>query len=251
MKTAPLALAALLLAAAPLDAQRREDAGPPRSYLGITLAAAQPAGEFADNVDTGFGVDVGYLYRVDPSGALGIRIDGGFVIYGSETRRVLLSPTVGGRITAELNTANNIAYFGAGPQLMLPTGTLRPYLNATAGIGYFSTVSSLRSDYGESLFNTTNQDDWALSYGGGAGIYIPVSRGRTPVSIDLGVRYRHTGEVGYLNEGSIRDLPGGGIAYEPYVSDTDVFNFGIGVSVGIRGDRDDDRHDRDRRRGRW
>lgn len=234
MRSASLALTSLLLLAGPLAAQEIAPVGAPRNYLGVNLGAAQPTGAFGDSVDTGFAIDLNYLYRVDQAGVLGLRLDGGFMIYGSEQRRVLLSPTVGGRINVDLNTSNNVFYLGAGPQLMLRTGVVHPYVNAQGGLAYFSTTSSLSGRGGESFASTNNFDDWALTYGGGAGVYIPVNRGgRTPIALDLGVRYRHTGEVDYLREGSIRDLPNGTIDFSPIRSDTDVFDFAVGVSVGI------------------
>lgn len=256
MRTAPLALASLLFLALPLPVDGQRGPANPRSTIGVTLGAMQPTGAFGDSVGTGFAMDMNYLYRVDPGGVLGIRLEGGFSIYGSEDRRVLLSPTVGGRITTELVTSNNIAHLVVGPQLMVPGRTVRPYLNAQAGIAYFSTTSSLRDDYGESFASTNNFDDWAPTYGGGAGIYVPLNRrGRTPVALDLGLRYRHTGPVSYLREGSIRDLPDGRIAFEPIRSDTDLFQVGIGVAVGLVPDDERDRprsRDRDRRRRpRW
>ena len=72
-----------------------------------------------------------------------------------------------------------------------------------------------------------------LAYGGGAGLYIPVRRGHSPISIDAGLAYRRNGRADYLLEGGIEDNPDGSITLDPIRSDTDLLTFHIGVSVGI------------------
>ena len=203
-------------------------------FVGGSLSVAQPQGEFAEYVDAGFGLSGHALYQLDPAGIFALRLEGGFVNYGSETKRVPLSPTIGGRVLVEVSTENNIAFLGIGPQLMVPNGRFRPYLNGYAGIAYFSTSSSVEGiNGGESIGQTTNYDDATFSYGGGAGIYVPVRGGAEPISIDLGVRYRNNGEARYLREGSIQDNTDGTISFSPIESDTDLLDFHLGVSVGI------------------
>src|SRR5436189_121988 len=65
-------------------------------------------------------------------GWLALRVDASILNYGHERQRVLLSNTVGGRITLDLTTDNDIAFFGAGPQIGMPTGAVRPYVNGFA-----------------------------------------------------------------------------------------------------------------------
>jgi len=45
------------------------------------------------------------------------------------------------------------------------------------------------SSSGERFASTTNFDDASFAYGGGAGLYVPVSHRRNPVSLDLGAIY--------------------------------------------------------------
>jgi opacity protein-like surface antigen len=207
----------------------------PRSYLGGELAFARPQGEFRDFVNSGWGGGVHYLLRADRDGWLGLRVDASLLNYGHERERVPFSSTVGGRIALDQTTDNNIAFVGAGPQIGLPTGTLRPYVNGFAGVSYIFTESSVSgSSSGESFASTTNYDDASFAYGGGAGLYIPVSRRRNPVSIDAGVQYRHNGQADYLREGGITDNPDGSITLHPIRSQTNLFTFHVGVSVGLR-----------------
>jgi hypothetical protein len=201
-----------LLAAATVHAQASTSfTGVPRFYGGGGVLGAQPIGEFSDYIDAGIGIGGHGILRVDERGLLGLRVDGGFLVYGSETKRVPLSNTIGGRIQVDVNTTNNIFFFGVGPQLMLPTGSVRPYANAGVGFSVFATTSSVEGvdNASQPFASDNNQSDVTLAYGGGAGLYIPVYRGRSIVSLDLGARFHSNGRVEYLREGSIRDLPNG------------------------------------------
>lgn len=241
-----LAAAALLAAPAALRAQDDCDCDyeddeyyeerPTGGFFGGSFTVAQPQGEFHDYVDSGLGGNLHYIHALNRDGWLAIRVDGGFAIYGYERQRLPLSETLGGRILVDLTTSNNIAWIGVGPQIGVPDGTLKPYVNGYAGYSYMATTSSVESSRyydDEDYFSTTNFDDWSFSYGGGAGLYIPVRRGSQPVSIDLGVRYHNNGEAEYLREGDIQDNNDGTITLFPVRSDTDLLTFHIGFSVGI------------------
>jgi len=235
--TAVLALA--LLAAPQLAHAQRPAAGAPlalpRFYGGGGLLGAQPRGEFADFVDAGFGVGGHAIVRLDERGLFGIRLDGGFLNYGSETKRVPLSSTIGGRIQVDVNTTNNIFFLGAGPQLLLPTGSFRPYVNGNVGLSVFATTSSVEgANNSEPFASDDNYADVTFAYGGGAGLYIPVYRGKSTISLDLGARYHSNGRVKYLREGSIVDLPNGDIEITPIRSRADLITYHLGVSIGAR-----------------
>ena len=234
--------AALALLPAAAFAQYPTNLGPvtrdgePRLMGGADFRIAQPAGQFGQYVANGVGVGVHGLARLGASGAFALRVDGNFVQYGSETKRVALSPTVGGRIQVDLNTSNNIFWFGMGPQLMAPRGPVRPYVNGTVGFSYFATESSVKGlNDGESLLRNTNYDDVVFSYSGGTGVLIPIAHGRrTLVFLDLGARFHNNGRTSYLREGGIEDLPGGGIALHTIDSNANLWTYHVGVSIGGR-----------------
>ncbi|MBW3569470.1 MAG: outer membrane beta-barrel protein [Gemmatimonadetes bacterium] len=239
-----LAAAALVAAPAALLAQDCDcdyedeyfDKRPTGGYAGGSFTIARPQGEFRDYVDGGLGANLHYIHALDRDGWLAVRVDGGFAVYGYERQRLPLSPTLGGRILVDLTTSNDIAWIGVGPQIGVPDGTLKPYVNGYGGFSYLATTSSVEgiSYYDDAnIFSTTNFDDWSFSYGGGAGVYIPVRRGRQPVSIDLGVRYHNNGRAEYLREGGIQDNADGTITLFPVRSDTDLLTFHIGFSIGI------------------
>ena len=239
-RTSFLVAAALLLAAAPAaHAQDDDDIyapvnEPTGGFAGGSLFFARPQGEFGDYVDRGWGGGIHYLHRLSRDGQLALRVDGSFLNYGHERQRVLLSPTVGGRISVDLTTTNNIGFLGVGPQVGVPSGVVRPYVNGFVGVSYIFTSSSLNGvDDANDFARTTNYDDAAFSYGGGAGLYIPLRRGPSPISIDAGLAYRANGEVEYLREGDIVDHPDGSITLLPVRSRTDLLTFHLGVSIGI------------------
>jgi hypothetical protein len=235
---AALLAAALFLPAAAIaqDCDCGDERGPRRStrgYVGGRLEFAQPQGEFGERVDQGIGGNVHYIHALDRQGILAVRLDADAITYGHERQRVILSPTVGGRILADLVTTNNIAFLGFGPQLGVPNGTLRPYAHGFAGVSYLFTTSSLEgSASGEPFASTTNFDDLTFAYGGGAGLYVPLRRGVAPISLDLGATYRNAGRAEYLREGDIIDNPDGTVTLRPVRSDTDVLTFHVGVTVG-------------------
>jgi hypothetical protein len=227
------------LAPAPLAAQYWHfDAprGPSRAFVGIHLMATQPLGEFDDYIDWGGGVGGDFLYAFDRQGALGVRLNLGLMIYGHETKRVPLSPSLG-RIRVDVNTSNNIFVLGIGPQVMLPSGVVRPYLSGTAGLSYFFTRSSVEgsSDI-EPFASSTNFDDATFAWSAGGGLYIPLRRGegrKKLVSLDIGAQYHANGEARYLREGSIREDGTGEIFFDPIRSQTNLITYRLGITVGL------------------
>ncbi|HEU0016405.1 MAG TPA: hypothetical protein VFQ45_22185 [Longimicrobium sp.] len=243
-----LLLPALLLAPVPLIAQDDDDwedeeeawyeAPPARSFFGLNLTLAQPTGEFAQQVEGGIGGELSFLHRLDDAGWLALRIDGGLLLYGYERQHVPLSETVGHRIWVDLTTSNNIAFFGIGPQIGVPSGRFQPYVNAYAGYSYIYTQSSVSGSsydyYDEPFATTTNFDDGTYSWGAGAGAYLPITSGRVPISMDLGIKWRNNGVAEYLREGDIQDNDDGTLTLYPQRSDTDLMTFHIGVTLGLR-----------------
>jgi hypothetical protein len=142
---------------------------------------------------------------------------------------------VGARILVDLTTSNNIAWMGFGPQLTLPIGPFRPYGSAAIGFSYFFTESSVEgSDDTFDFANTTNFEDFTFRYGFGWGVVIPFQTTGTEWGIDLGAMYHGNGQVKYLREGGITDLPGGSIILNPIQSDANLITYRLGFSVSFR-----------------
>ena len=210
------------------EAQETSQSGVRFSFGGGAIVA-RPTGEFRDHVDVGGGLS-GHAILASPGGALALRGDASFLLYGTETLRAPLSDTEGRVLVDVARTDNWIGQLAVGPQLTLPSGRLRPYLNAFAGVAYFSTTSEpIAPPPFQRLplfIETTHLDDTTFSYGGGGGILIPIGKGRS--AIDLGVRYTRNGRVSFLAEG---DLVGDGSVLTPRRSRGDMIEFRLGVTT--------------------
>jgi hypothetical protein len=194
----------------------------------------QPTGALHDNIDTGFGIGAAGLFRLSDSGAVSLRADLGLGGYGEESKRVPLSPTIGGRIQVDVTTRNYVAMGGFGPQLTLPYGKVRPYVNAGVAFQVFFTESDVEGDDDDWEFaNTTNQSDWTAAFTTGGGLYIPLHYAKVPVLLDLGFTWYTGGHASYLRPGSIEDLPNSQIRITPMESATPLVIMRLGVKVGL------------------
>lgn len=203
---------------------------PIRFQAGAHLNLALPQGEFSEFVDAGFGLGGWFAFNLDRRGILAFKVDGNWLIYGSESRRRPLSPTVP-FVTVDVTTRNNIYTMGAGPLITLSDGTIRPYITGTVGFSYFATESGVSgTNNGEDFAESTNFDDFTFSMVAGGGIRIRVSRGRTPIFIDLSSEYHRNGQASYLREGSIIDNGNGTISFTPIQSETNLMLIKLGVS---------------------
>lgn len=234
-----------LVGAAPAAAQdsacacvtRRDDRPPnewARRSAGVfSIIQSRPAGQFGDNIGLGYGGTAAYLLSLDHAGILSLRTDVGVVDYGSESKRVPLSPTIGGRIQVKVSTNNYIVPVSIGPQLTWPHGSVRPYVNAGFGGQFFFTESSVDGADGTSTdLSTTNQHDATKSWVFGGGVYVPLYSRRVNVMLDAGVQYFTGGHAQYLRPGSIVDLPDAQLQINPLESDTHMMVVRVGVRVG-------------------
>lgn len=205
-----------------------------RSSGSFSFIQSRPLGGLAENIGFGYGLNAAYLLRLDRNGYVSLRTDLGFAQYGSESMRAPLSPTIGGRIQVKVSTDNYIVPMSIGPQLSIPTGPVRPYVNAGIGAQAFFTESHVDgSDDNEDFAHTTNQHDWTSSWVAGGGVFVPLYAKKVSVLLDIGVQYFGSGHARYLRPGSIEDLPNSQIRITSFESDTKLALVHLGVRIGL------------------
>lgn len=194
----------------------------------------QPIGAFRDNVDRAWGGGIAVRHHFAFFKPLGLRGDVSLMNYGHERKSVPLSPTLN-RVVVDMRTTNNIAVFSGGPELMVPTGPVRPYVYAFAGYSHFYTESSASDDDGYNTFaSTTNFWDGGLATGYGGGLRIPIATRHTEIALDAGARLTRNGTRSYLIAGDITDQPDGSLVFNERRTPADFWQFHIGVSFSPR-----------------
>lgn len=209
-------LAAALLAAAlatPVSAQ---------TYLGLTLEGGIPYDDFEDQLDdVAVGASMQLLVQ---AGALPVALglDGGLLTYGQEARPLAAQIDGSSAFLGDVETTNNVAHLHAVLRLTPSSGAVRPYADGLVGFNYLYTRTRFEQEVylvdGDSFFdpgtdavvgrtvtNSTVLDDFALSYGAGAGLMIRVAQGDddgTPFEafLEVGARYLFGQEARYLLE---------------------------------------------------
>ena len=205
-----------------------------RSSGSIGLIQIRPQGALGRNIGFGYGVSGAYLLQIDHTGFLSLRADIGVVAYGNDSRRTALSESIGGRVQVNVRSTNYIIPMGIGPQLTLPTGVVRPYVNAGVGGQGFLTESSAESTSdGSVIASTSNQSSFAAAWTTGAGVYVPIRAGKARVQLDMGMQYVNGAESRYLAPGSIADMPGGQINISAFKSSTHLIVLRLGARIGL------------------
>jgi hypothetical protein len=219
-----------LLPAARLAAQPTAPSG--RGSFGIHLQGSQPKGDFAKNTETGFGVGGYVLARLDRNSILNFRADVSFLNYANSRRRIPLANT-GGLIQLDLNTSSNIVSVVAGPQLLGPTGVFTPYATALGGFSVFWTDSRVEGSNNDNrpFASTTNASDAVWAYGGAAGAYVRLTKGRVPVHLDVGARFLRHDDVRYLNDQRVRDAFNNNTTPVPVRGRADFVTYYLGANI--------------------
>ena len=189
--------------------QAVEAARQPTVTLDAVFVFADLLGEFGNVVDRGWGGNFGI--SIAPPAAshsswsryASLRVDVGYIEYGTETITICLVMPC--RILTDMVTTNSILNLGVGPEFVLMTGPIRPYITGTVGTTLFSTDTSLQGiawDETDGLFTTNHFQDWTFSWKTGAGVKVSV----TPsISIDFGASYLNNGVAKWMAPGDIVD----------------------------------------------
>jgi len=211
--------------------------------VGLNFSLAFPQGDFKDNLKTfGWGGSAEGLLPLHP--VVGVGVNVGFYNYGSETRNEPWSYTIPD-VTMEVSRSNNIANLHIFMRLSPPMTTFKPYVDLLAGGSYLWTETSVYSqnnNNNEPIASTNNMDDFAWSYGVGAGFMFKVldmpseQEGMdSELFIDLKVRHLWGSEAMYLTRGDIEINNSNPVKpiviYHARKSATDLLTAHLGVIV--------------------
>jgi hypothetical protein len=221
MRRIGMAVLGLAFVTAPLCGQRsalREvHDGGNRGSFGVNLMVAEPLGAFRTNGDVAAGLQV---FGVTSGGALALRIDGGWMAYDRTYQGYGVS------------TLSQIATLGAGPQLTIGQGPLRFYGFATIGGSLF--WSSATYGCGCSGSDAFLNGHLTSTTSAGGGVLLGITRGRTPIALDLGARAVRHDRVRYVPAGGIVQNSDGSFTANEVESRVDMRVYQVGVSIGIR-----------------
>jgi opacity protein-like surface antigen len=227
----PLVLIVALLSAPATATAKR---GP--HQVGIGFLVGFPEGELDDEVDeNGYGLGGHYVYTFGRSG-LGLGLDIGYLIYGTETRREPFSTTIPD-VTVEVTNQNQIFMSHLLLRYSSIAGRLQPHVDGLVGLKYLYTETKIEGDENdEPIARDTNFDDTAFSYGFGAGLKILLheSAGGSKSGdlrrslLTLHMQYLFGSEADYLKKGSIHRTPDGRVAYDVHHSRTDILTALLG-----------------------
>ena len=243
--TLVLAGALLLPALRPAHAQIIQPAanpvqGPARYSVGIAANVGQPLGEFAQNVGTAYGLDGFGTLGLDSRGIFSLRAQLGFVQYSSKDETFWVQSGFG-LFELESVTKSGVLTLGAGPQLMAPSGNIRPYVAGTIGFSRFSTETSINvpasqsnSGTSEQLDQQTVSSDFIMSLTGTAGIAFHLGFLGNSAMGDLGVRYHHNGLARYVSSDGVQYDGNGNATVTPTTSEANFLTYRIGVVIPIR-----------------
>ncbi|MBD3236068.1 MAG: hypothetical protein GF330_05150 [Candidatus Eisenbacteria bacterium] len=217
------------------------------------FAVGLPQGDLADEVDnTGFGghLNGGLSFERVP---LMIGVGFGALEIGREERKEPFSTTIPD-VTVDVITNHRIIYGHVLLRLQPTRGVVRPFLDGLVGFKNFRTTTRIESEEGfedETVAESTNSDDTALSYGIGGGLQVRVHSKTVPcgeaekqaaeagelfaggqfnIYVTGGAWYLLGGEAEYLKEGSIR-RENGAVIYDLSKSSTDVLMIYLGVTL--------------------
>lgn len=227
-----LALASSLAAQSPSS---RADTGGihlPRWSAGVGVAVAQPVGDFHRAVDNAVGGAGHLLLRVDHTGRVALRLEGGWLNYGDESHRICLASTPGCRVAVNVTTANGILTLGVGPQLSFPISRLKAYGYSVVGMSRFSTVTTIGGGIvPDFVAGDENFGDGGVWWNGGLGVQLPL-HGRT--TLDVGVSVQGHGRRNYLLEGGVTDNADGSLLFDIKRSNANLFALKIGATTPLK-----------------
>lgn len=216
-----MVMLSLMIVTTPLLAQRsalREVRYGDRGSFGINIVVAEPLGDFRRTGDVAGGLQLSGVTR---GSGLGWRVDGTWMVYDASYQSFGVS------------TTSQIGTLALGPQITLGNGPMRLYGFVTAGPTLFWSNASFNDGCGCNDDYFLDGDlTWTKSAGGG--LLINVSRRRTPIAIDIGMRGVRHDRVEYVPADGLTQNPDGTFSGQRVRTPVELRVYQIGVSIGIR-----------------
>ena len=187
-----------------------------RGSVGFNLVVAQPLGDFRRNGDVAAGLNA---FAVTSGGFFGLRVEGSWMIYDNSYQGYGVS------------TTSQIGTLAIGPQIMLGGGPVRLYGFGTMGGSlFYSSAHGCGCYHSDSYLD----GDFTTTKSAGAGVLVAVSRQRTPIDIDLGVRDVRHDRVKYIPAGGLSQNPDGTFSASEVETPVEMRVFQVGVRIGLR-----------------
>ena len=229
-------VAALALLLTPLAAHAQA-----RYTVGLSGVYGQPLGQFGDNVLHGFGFDGMGTLGLDSRGIFSLKGELGWVRYDRKSERFLANDGFS-VFELESETTSGVLTFGAGPQLAVPFGPIRPYVAGTVGFARFATNTSInlpsdQSSTGqkETLDDQTVSSDFILSLAASGGIRFELPFLGRGILGDLGVRWHRNGEAEYVSSEGVVYNGRGSPTITPTRSEADFLVYRLGIVIPLGG----------------
>lgn len=235
----------LVLGAGQLAAQQSDEPARLVGFLNGNFQVGIPMEDFQDNLGKiGFGGGGLALIRFNKNLPFfgGLELSG--MTYDSEAQTYQLN--IGGFIERYTLRTNNSIFLMHGlvrvsPPVNLP---VRFYLDGMVGVKNLYTRSKLTNDFNqEDTRGNVEQGDWAFSYGGAAGLMIPLGKeGGTDITLDIRCAYLPGATATYLvrksNDNGPYDDPID--AFEEKASATTLLMPQVGITIKLWSDSFDE-----------
>ena len=202
----------------------------------IDAQVSIPRGEYKEvNSDAGFGLRANFLYRPLVDIPLKFGVELGLQERGRAAQ--YFSGVIGGyydefKVTATNNIFSLLFVTRFKPEKF---GKITPFLDLTAGWNvFFSTVNVERLTFYSSYndgYSQNTKSRWALTYGGAAGVDIPLSKS-DDIGLELKIAYLLGNNTRYLTNPYING--NAEVSFQENTSNTDMLIPQAGIRIRIK-----------------
>ena len=182
-----------------------------------------PTGDFRQNTDAiALGMGMGAYFSFDAQNLFYLGADLSYDIYGK---------SFDSDGYYEIITNNNMLQFHGLLRIKPPSDGIVPFFEGLYGFKFLYTISKLKENILlDPIAIQTDFYDFALSYGGAAGIHIPLGQGNT--ALEFRVQYLIGGKAEYVDGKTIREVGIENAIANPLTSETDMVIFKLGLTFG-------------------